>query len=88
VDAGAKTALLKNGSSLLPSGIIDVENEFLSGDTVSIVDAEGIEFAKGITNYSAAEIKRIKGVHSREIEQILDRKGYTEVVYRGNLVLI
>ena len=88
VDEGAKTALLKNGSSLLPSGIIDVENEFISGDTVSIVDAEGIEFAKGITNYSAAEIKRIKGVHSREIEQILDRKGYTEVVYRGNLVLI
>lgn len=88
VDEGAKTALLKNGSSLLPSGIIDVEDEFMCGDPVSIVNSEGIEFAKGITNYSAAEIAKIQGVHSREIEQILGRKGYTEVVYRGNLVLV
>jgi glutamate 5-kinase len=88
VDDGAKKALLKSASSLLPSGIIDVENVFMSGDSVSIVDTEGVEFAKGITNYSSAEIEKIKGVHSREIEQILGHKGYTEVVYSSNLVLV
>ncbi len=88
VDEGAKTALVKNGGSLLPSGIIGVENEFMSGDPVSIVDAEGVEFAKGITNYSSSDIEKIKGVHSKEIEQILGHKEYDEVVYRSNLVLV
>lgn len=88
VDDGAKTALVKNSSSLLPSGIIGVEKEFESGDTVSILDAKGVEFAKGISNYSSSDIEKIKGVQSKEIEHVLGRKDYTEVVYRGNLVLI
>jgi len=88
VDAGAKSALTKNGGSLLASGIIDVENEFKSGDPVSIVDTDGVAFAKGITNYSSGDIEKIKGAQSREIERILGRKDYTEVVYRGNLVLL
>jgi glutamate 5-kinase len=88
VDEGAKAALVKNGGSLLPSGIIGVEHEFRSGDTVSIVDAEGVEFAKGISNYSSSDIEKIRGLQSREIEHILGRKDYNEVVYRGNLVLI
>ncbi len=88
VDDGAKTALIKNSSSLLPSGITDVEKEFRSGDTVSIVDTEGVEFAKGITNYSSSDIEKIKGMQSKDIEHILGRKDYNEVVYRGNLVLL
>ena len=91
VDEGAKTALVEGGGSLLPSGITDVEDEFMRGDPVSIIDARSVEFARGITNYSSAEIKKIKGVQSKEIEQILGRKdyGYGEVVvYRGNLVLL
>ncbi|MFB0532773.1 MAG: glutamate 5-kinase [Desulfatiglandales bacterium] len=88
VDDGAKTALVKNGGSLLPSGIIGVEKEFKSGDTVSIVDTKGVEFAKGISNYSSSDIEKIKGMQSKEIEHVLGRKDYTEVVYRGNLVLL
>jgi glutamate 5-kinase len=88
VDEGAKSAILKHGGSLLASGIIGVEKEFRSGDTVSIVDLEGVEFAKGITNYSSSEIEKIKGAQSREIERILGRKDHAEVVYRGNLVLL
>ena len=88
VDEGAKSALIKNRSSLLASGVIGVEDDFVSGDPVSIVDAEGVEFAKGITNYSSEEIKKIKGAQSKAIEQILGRKEYGEVVYRGNLVLV
>jgi glutamate 5-kinase len=55
---------------------------------VNIVDTDGVEFAKGITNYSSSDIEKIKGAQSREIERILGRKDYTEVVYRGNLVLL
>ena len=88
VDDGAKTALIKNSSSLLPSGIIDVKKEFRSGDTVSLVDTEGVEFAKGISNYSSSDIEKIKGMQSKDIEHILGRKDYSEVVYRGNLVLL
>ncbi len=88
VDEGAKSALIKNGGSLLASGIVDVEDDFMTGDPVSIVDTEGEEFAKGITNFSSEEIKKIKGAQSKEIEQILGRKEYGEVIYRGNLVLV
>ena len=90
VDEGAKAALVKNGGSLLPSGIIgvDVEREFRSGDTVSIVDAEGVEFAKGISNYSSSDIEKIRGLQSREIEHVLGRKDYNAVVYKGNMVLV
>jgi len=65
--------------------------EFMRGDPVSIIDARSVEFARGITNYSSAEITKVKGVQSKEIEQILGRKGYgygEVVVYRGNLVLL
>jgi glutamate 5-kinase len=89
VDEGAKAALVKNGGSLLPSGIIGVERKFRSGDTVSIVDADGVEFAKGISNYSSNDIEKIRGLQSREIEHVLGRKDYNEVVlYRGNMVLV
>ncbi len=88
VDEGAKTALIKNSGSLLPSGIIGVEKEFKSGDTISIVDANGVEFAKGISNYTSSDIEKIKGMQSKEIEHVLGRKDYAEVVYRGNLVLL
>jgi glutamate 5-kinase len=88
VDDGAKRALIENGVSLLASGITGVEKTFKSGETVSIVDAEGVEFARGISNYASSEIELIKGAQSREIKQILGRKGYTEVVYRGNMVLL
>jgi glutamate 5-kinase len=88
IDEGAKNAIVKKGSSLLPSGIIGVENEFERGDSVSIVDSQGVEFAKGITNYSSNDIEQIKGMQSRDIEKILGHRDYNEVVYRGNLVLI
>jgi glutamate 5-kinase len=88
VDEGAKRALVERGSSLLPSGIIGVEQVFISGDTVSIADAEGNKFAKGITNYSSSDIEKIKGAQSKDIEQILGQKEYDAVVYRNNLVFM
>jgi len=58
------------------------------GDTVSIVDADGREFARGLTNYSAEEVLKIKGIHSSKIMEVLGHKDYDEVVHRDNLVVL
>jgi glutamate 5-kinase len=57
VDAGAQEALCHKGKSLLPPGITRCEGEFLAGEVVSICNPQGIEFARGIASYSAADIR-------------------------------
>jgi glutamate 5-kinase len=87
VDEGAARALLKNGKSLLPSGITGVEGNFEMGNTVSIAGPDGREMARGIVNYSSIEIDLIKGEQSRDILRLIGHKDYDEVVHRNNLVL-
>ena len=86
VDGGAAQAILENGKSLLPSGIIGVEGPFEVGNTVSVLDPKGKEIARGIVNYAAREIEKIKGSHSREIRKILGHQDYDEIIHRNNLV--
>lgn len=86
VDAGAAEAILKKGRSLLASGIRAVEGMFQKGDTVSIVDEHGVEIARGLVNYSSAEVERIKGLKTSAIAKVLGEKPYDEVVHRDNLV--
>lgn len=88
VDDGAREALIHKGKSLLPSGIVAVEGSFASGDVVEIADVKGREFARGITNYSASELNRIKGQKSKDICPILGYKDFDEVIHRDNLSLI
>lgn len=87
VDEGAARALLKNGKSLLPSGIVGAEGEFEMGNTVSIIGPDGREIGRGIVNYSASEVQRIKGVQTKDIEQVLGYKDFDEVIHRNNLAL-
>lgn len=87
VDEGAAAALLYKGKSLLPSGVVQVEGDFEIGNTVSIHGPDGNEIARGITNFSAAEVNAIKGAKTKEIERLLGHKGYEEVVHRNNMVL-
>lgn len=87
LDEGAVAALVLRGKSLLASGIIDVKGRFLNGDPVSCTTKEGIVFAKGITNYSAEALERIKGKQSTEIQEILGALEYEEVIHRDNLAL-
>ena len=87
VDDGAKLALVDKGKSLLPSGIIAVAGNFHSGEVVSIVDSQGREFARGITNYDQTELERIKGVKCKDICGILGYKDYDEAIHRDNLSL-
>lgn len=87
IDEGAARALVKQGKSLLPSGITGVQGTFEIGNTVSIVNHEGREIGRGLTHYSSEEIERIKGAHTADIAGILGHKDYDEVVHRNNLVL-
>jgi glutamate 5-kinase len=87
IDQGAVVALLRNGKSLLPSGVTDVEGCFEKGAIVSVVDPSGREVARGITNYSAEEIKLIKGKKTKEIRKLLGYKD-EEVIHRDNLTVM
>ena len=87
IDDGAYVAITKRGKSLLPSGILDVEGRFDSGDVVSCVTVDGREVARGLTNYSSEELVRIKGHKTFEIEEILGYKTSDEVIHRDNLVV-
>lgn len=87
VDDGARAALTRGGKSLLPSGVTSVSGGFERGDLVSVTGADGAEFARGLVNYSASEVARIKGLRTTEIAKTLGEKLYDEVIHRDNLVV-
>jgi glutamate 5-kinase len=88
VDAGAARALTRQGRSLLPSGVTGVEGEFGAGDVVSVVDADGREFARGLVSFDAAELRRIRGAKTQDIEARLGHRSVDEVIHRDNLVIL
>jgi glutamate 5-kinase len=88
VDAGAAGALTRQGRSLLPSGVTSVEGEFGAGEVVAVVDLEGREFARGLVNFDAGELRRIRGAKTQEIETRLGYKSVDEVIHRDNLVIL
>ena len=87
VDAGAARALMRGGKSLLPSGITSVAGTFGKGATVSVVAPEGEEIARGLTNYSAEKIDKIRGLKTSQIVRILGDKPYDEVIHRNNMTV-
>ncbi len=86
VDKGAAEAIVKNGKSLLPKGISQVEGKFTRGAVVEVL-SEGRVIARGIVNYSDGDIVRIMGRHSHEIDSILGQGHEVEVIHRDNLSL-
>ncbi len=87
LDDGAKKALLEQGKSLLPSGILDVEGEFGLGDPVICVDQQGMLLAKGLVNFSAQDVRKIMGLKTSKIQQVLGYKDYDEVIHRDNMAV-
>lgn len=87
LDQGAEAAIVFKGKSLLPSGIIKIEGQFQRGHVVSIRGNAG-EVGRGIVNYAAAELEKIKGRQSKEIIDALGYKEEDEVIHRDNLCLI
>ena len=85
VDAGAVRALVERGSSLLPVGIVAVEGEFEPGDAVEIRH-DGRLVGKGIVNYSADELRRVMGLTSDRVRELLPHAS-EEAVHRNYLAL-
>lgn len=87
VDAGAQRALTARGKSLLPSGVTEITGDFGRGDLVAICDEEGREIGRGLVNYSAEEMLKIKGHKTSEIRRIIGEAPYKVAVHRDHLVL-
>lgn len=87
LDEGAITALAA-GKSLLPVGVVSASGEFKRGAVVQCVAADGREVARGLVNYSSAEVRRIARVPSSEIENILGYIDEPELIHRDNLVVL
>ena len=85
VDAGAAAALVDRNGSLLAAGVTGVAGGFARGDVVAIVH-DGRTIARGLSNYAAAEVDRIKGMRTADVRAMLSDAAYDEVVHRDNLV--
>ncbi|WP_405383459.1 glutamate 5-kinase [Phascolarctobacterium sp.] len=89
VDDGCAKAIRKaGGCSILPAGIYEVVGSFQTGSTVSVIDKEGHELARGLVHYTAEELDKIKGCKSTDIATILGHKNYDEVIHRDDLVIL
>ncbi|WP_296750809.1 glutamate 5-kinase [Thiobacillus sp.] len=88
LDDGAVRALREEGKSLLPVGVRGVTGEFERGEVVAVVDTDGREVARGLTNYSAGEARRIAGKPSSAIEAELGYIDEPELIHRDNLVVL
>jgi glutamate 5-kinase len=85
IDAGAARALREGGTSLLPVGVVDVSGEFDAGDAVEVAH-DGREVGKGISNYSAMELRKVRGLKSADVRELLPR-ATEEAVHRDYFVL-
>ena len=88
VDAGAREAVMAGGRSLLAAGINRIEGGFAAGDVVSLSTGTGRAFARGLVNYPDAELRRIAGLKTDRIAEVLGYCPYEEVIHRDNLAVI
>jgi glutamate 5-kinase len=87
VDAGAMAKVRDEGKSLLPIGMKEVDGDFSRGDVIAVRDESGIEFARGLANYSSAEARLLCRKPSSEFEKLLGYAAEPEMLHRDNLVL-
>lgn len=88
LDQGAVDALRKGNKSLLPIGVKNIEGEFEPGDIVACLDPQGKECARGLTNYSSSDARRIMGQASSNITTILGSAVEKELIHRDNLIVL
>jgi len=87
LDEGARRAIEKQGRSLLAIGVVDAVGAFKKGDIIGLRDAAGQEFARGLVNYTADEVRRIKGLKTEAIAVTLGHCPYQEVIHRDNMAV-
>ena len=88
LDAGAVTAILERGVSLLPAGVTAVEGEFISGDTVELVGPDKKVIARGLVAFDSSEIPQMLGRSTKELAASLGAEYERELVHRDDLVLL
>ena len=88
LDAGAARVLRESGRSLLAVGVADVRGTFRRGEVVTCVDPDGKPIARGLCNYAADEVRRIRGLKAEAIESVLGYVAEPELIHRDNLVLL
>ena len=88
IDEGASIAIQQKGKSLLAGGIIDVYGDFGVGAPVELTDTRDNRLAVGLVNYSAGDLKKIKGCNTSQIRDRLGHKPYDEVIHRDNLTVL
>lgn len=88
IDAGAAAKLRDEGKSLLPVGMVAVDGDFSRGDVIAVRDAQGLEVARGLANYSSSEARLLCRHASSEVEQLLGYRGEPEMVHRDNMVVL
>lgn len=88
LDDGARRAVLEQGRSLLPAGVVGVEGRFEVGDLVELVDGAGEQLAVGLAGYDSGMLRRIVGARSERIAEVLGApRAHPEAVHRDNLVV-
>ena len=87
IDDGAVRALRDGGKSLLPAGIVDVAGDFPVAAMVRVATVAGEVIGVGLSNYAAADVRKIMGLKSSRIAQVLGEAAYAEAVHRDNLLL-
>lgn len=88
IDGGAETALIKRNGSLLPVGVKDIAGKFDLGEAVSVKNENGLEIARGLVNFSSENLRKIIGLKTGQVEEVLGGEYVDEVIHRDNLVLI
>jgi glutamate 5-kinase len=88
VNEGARHALEERKASLLAAGILDVRGRFERGDVVSILDEQEHEFARGIVNYSSVETRKISGLRSDKIDELIENRSYDALITRDNIAFL
>jgi glutamate 5-kinase len=86
VDDGAAAKVRDEGKSLLPVGVTAVQGDFERGDVIAVRTADGAEIARGLSNYSAGEARRIARLPSARIVEVLGYVNELELIHRTNLV--
>lgn len=88
LDNGAVDAITNKHKSLFGPGIKKVAGNFSSEEGISLCNLDGMEFARGLANYSSEEIKKLAGIHSNEYQTVLGYHGRNEVVHRKNIAIL
>ncbi len=87
VDNGAARAILESRKSLLAIGVTAVGGTFRAGQVVAVLGADGQTIAKGRVNYSSGQIRKIKGLKSNQVKELLGKSARKEVVHADHLAL-